>query len=192
MGREPGLVDRCSPCTQEVEVLTSTEGTCPNHFSDPVDQDICTQCTLSWKIVVSEWRSVTVVSLNVGGGVPLIKPAKLCMCTQNTTKTMRTDAWRWVCGAVVPYRWATRGTSLPDWNTHMYMYVRYHCFPALLTSRLLCTHCCSKSTVLKPHCLLQFLINDPLYVWLCEDFWNFKHFPNSYGILEMLNFCAVY
>ena len=27
------------------------------------------------------------VSLNVGGGVRLIKPAKLCMCTQNTTRT---------------------------------------------------------------------------------------------------------
>ena len=25
------------------------------------------------------------VSLNVGGGVRLIKPAKLCICTQNTT-----------------------------------------------------------------------------------------------------------
>ena len=32
---------------------------------------------LSWKIVVSEWRSVTAVSLNFGGGIRLIKPAKL-------------------------------------------------------------------------------------------------------------------
>ena len=31
------------------------------------------------------------VSLNVGGGVGLIKPAKLYMCTQNTTNTKRTD-----------------------------------------------------------------------------------------------------
>ena len=29
-----------------------------------------------------EWRSVIAVSLNVGGGVRLIKPAKLYMCTQ--------------------------------------------------------------------------------------------------------------
>ena len=36
------------------------------------------------------------VSLNVGCGVCLIKPAKLCMCTQNTTNTMRTAAWH-VC-----------------------------------------------------------------------------------------------
>ena len=36
------------------------------------------------------WRSVIAVSLNVGGGVRLIKPAKLCMCTQNTTNTTRT------------------------------------------------------------------------------------------------------
>ena len=34
------------------------------------------------------------VSLNVGGGVRLIKPAKLCMCTQNTTDTTWTDARR--------------------------------------------------------------------------------------------------
>ena len=44
--------------------------------------DIRTQCALSWKIVVSEWRTVIAVSLSVGGGVRLIKPAKLYMCTQ--------------------------------------------------------------------------------------------------------------
>ena len=36
------------------------------------------------------------------------------MCTQNTTNTMRTDARRQVCAAMVPYRWATRGTSLRE------------------------------------------------------------------------------
>ena len=39
-----------------------------------------------------------------GGGVRLIKPAKLYMCTQNTTDTTRTDARRRVCSAMVPYR----------------------------------------------------------------------------------------
>ena len=34
------------------------------------------------------------VSLNVGGGVCLIKPAKQYMCTQNTTTTTRTDVRR--------------------------------------------------------------------------------------------------
>ena len=76
--------------------------------------DIRTQWALSWKIVVSEWRSVIAVSLNVGCGVRLIKPAKLCMCTQNTTNTTRTDTRRRVCAAMVPYRWATRGTSLRE------------------------------------------------------------------------------
>ena len=38
------------------------------------------------------------------GGVGLIKPAKLCMCMQNTTNTTRTDARRRVCAAMVPYR----------------------------------------------------------------------------------------
>ena len=47
--------------------------------------------------MVSEWRSVIAVSLNVGGDVRLIKPAKLCMCMQNTTNTTRTDARRRVC-----------------------------------------------------------------------------------------------
>ena len=79
---------------QEVEGSTPTGGTCPNDFSDQIDQDICTQWALSWKIVVSEWRSVIAVSLNVGGGVRLKKLAKLCMCMQNTTKTMQTDARR--------------------------------------------------------------------------------------------------
>ena len=99
---------------QGVEGSTPTGGTCPKDFSDPIDQDIRTQWALSWKIVVSEWRSVIAVSLNVGGGVRLIKPAKLCMCTQNTTNTTRRDARRRVCAAMVPYRWATRGTSLRE------------------------------------------------------------------------------
>ena len=99
---------------QEVEGLTPTGGTCPNDFSDPIDQNIRTQWALSWKIVVSEWRSVIAVSLNVGGGVRLIKPAKLCMCTQNTTRTTRTDERHRVCAAMVPYRWATRGTSVRE------------------------------------------------------------------------------
>ena len=54
------------------------------------------------------------VSLKVSGGVRLIKPAKLCMCTQNTTNTTRTDARRQVCAAMVPYHLATRGTSLRE------------------------------------------------------------------------------
>ena len=58
----------------------------PCDFSNPIDQDIRTQCALSWKIVVSEWRSVIAVSLNIGGGVRLIKPAKLCMCMQTHYK----------------------------------------------------------------------------------------------------------
>ena len=62
----------------------STQSGCtyPNDFSDSRDQDIRAQCALSWKIMVSEWRSVIAVSPNIGGGVRLIKPAKLYMCTQ--------------------------------------------------------------------------------------------------------------
>ena len=71
---------------QGVEGSTPTGGTCQNDFSNPVDQDIHTQCALSWKIVVSEWRSVSAVSLNVGGGIHLINPAKLYMCIQTHYK----------------------------------------------------------------------------------------------------------
>ena len=86
--REPGLVDRVLALHAGSPGFDPTRGTCPNDFSDPTDQDIC---TLSWKIVVSEWQSVIAVSLNVGGGARLIKQAKLCMCTQITTNTTRTD-----------------------------------------------------------------------------------------------------
>ena len=72
--------------TQEVEGSTTTCGTCPNDFSDPTDQDICTQCALSWKIVVSEWGSVIAVSLNVSGGFRLIKLATLYMSMQKHYK----------------------------------------------------------------------------------------------------------
>ena len=54
------------------------------------------------------------VSLNVGHDVRRFKPSKLYMCTENTTNTMRTDARRRVYAAMVPYRRATRGTSLRE------------------------------------------------------------------------------
>ena len=55
-----------------VEGSTPTMSTCLNDFSDPIYQDIRTQYALSWKIVV-----VIAVSLNVNGGVHLIKLEKL-------------------------------------------------------------------------------------------------------------------
>ena len=130
----------CSPCTQEVEGLTPTRGTCPNDFSDPIDQDICTQWALSWKIVVSEWRSVIAVSLNVGGGVRLIKPAKLCMCMQNTTNTTRTDAGHQVCAANVPYCWTTRATSLRELEYTHTLPVRFINYLQVCTAFVECKH----------------------------------------------------
>ena len=82
-GQAPGLVDRVMT---GVEGYTPTGGTCPNYFSNPIDQYIHTQCALSLKTVVSEWRSVIPVSLTVGGGVCLIKPSKLYVCTQTHYK----------------------------------------------------------------------------------------------------------
>ena len=69
--------------------------------------------------MLAEWRSVIAVSLNVGGGVRLIKPAKLYMCTQNTTNTTRMDTWRRVCAE----KWFRTAEPLGEhryenWNTH--------------------------------------------------------------------------
>ena len=47
-----------------------------------IDQDICTQCALSWNIVISERWPVIAVSLNIDSGIRLIKHAKLYMCTK--------------------------------------------------------------------------------------------------------------
>ena len=66
---------------QEVDGSTPFRGTYPNDFSDQTDQDIRTKCALSWK-----WRSVIAVSLNVGSGIRLIKPAKVYMCMQTHYK----------------------------------------------------------------------------------------------------------
>ena len=100
----PGLMDRMFTFTQKVEGSVPISGSFPNDFSDPIDQDIRNQFALSWKIVVSERQSVIAVSMNVGGGIRLIKPAKLYICAQNTTDTTRTYAGRWLCAAMVPYR----------------------------------------------------------------------------------------
>ena len=66
---------------QEVDGSIPFRGTYPNDFSDQTDQDIRTQCALSWK-----WRFVNAVSLNVGSGVRLNKQAKAYMCTQTHYK----------------------------------------------------------------------------------------------------------
>ena len=71
---------------QEVDGLTPICGTCMNNFSDPINQDICTQCALSWKIKISEWRAVIAVSLNIGNSIPIFKPAKLYMSMQKHYK----------------------------------------------------------------------------------------------------------
>ena len=62
--------------------------------------------------------AVIAVSLNVSGGVRLIKPAKLYMCTQNTTNTTRMTH---VAGCVRQwFRTAEplRERCYENWNTH--------------------------------------------------------------------------
>ena len=55
------------------------------------------------------------VSLNVGGGVRLIKPAKLYMCTQNTTNTTRTTH-----GAGCVRQWFHSGNVVTRIGIHTY------------------------------------------------------------------------
>ena len=59
---EPGLVDRVLALHAGSRGFDSTRGHMSERFSDPVDQDIRTQWALSWKIVVSEWRSLIAVN----------------------------------------------------------------------------------------------------------------------------------
>ena len=104
MAKRSAWPSGCSPFTQGVEGSTPNGGTCPNDFPDPIDQDIRTKCALSWKMVVLEWRSVIAVSLNVLGGVHLIKPAKLYMCTQTHYKQDEDGRTAPGGAAMVPYR----------------------------------------------------------------------------------------
>ena len=61
--------------------------------------------------VVSEWRSVIAVSLNIGGSICRIKPAKLYMCTQNTTHT-EVMCLIWVCTlGQWPHKTSITGTN---------------------------------------------------------------------------------
>ena len=62
-----------------------------NDFPDPIDQDIRTQCALSWEIVVSEWRSVIAMLLNVGGDVRFINRQN---CVHVRAKILQTQRGR--------------------------------------------------------------------------------------------------
>ena len=90
----------CSLCKHEVGGSTPTGGTCPNDFSDPIDQDIGTQCALRWKIVVSEWQLVIAVSV-----ASALSNRQNCTCARkNTTNITRPDARGQLCTAIVLYR----------------------------------------------------------------------------------------
>ena len=59
--------------------------------------------------MVSECRSVNAVSLNVGGGIPHNKPAKLYMCTQKHYK-------HYEDGRMAPGDWITHTRKSPVVN----------------------------------------------------------------------------
>ena len=82
---------------------TPTGGTYAIDFSDPIDQDVRTQCALEsgGRWLQCHWTAVA--------------SALSSMCTQNTTKT---DARRRMFAAMVPYRWATRERRYENWIAH--------------------------------------------------------------------------
>ena len=88
--------------------------------------------------MVSEWRSVIAVSLNVGGGVRLIKPAKLCMCTQ----ILQTQRGRTHSAGCVR-QWFRTAELLgerryEDWNTYTKIFFVLISFPEFLFQFLFC------------------------------------------------------
>ena len=87
---EPGLVDRVLALHAVSRGFDSHRG----HISERFFRSNRRGYPHPVSAELENWRSVIAVSLNVGGGVRLIRPAKLCMCTQNTTNTTRTDARR--------------------------------------------------------------------------------------------------
>ena len=78
----------------------------------------------------------------VGGGVRLIKPAKLGMCTQNTTNTTRTDARHWFVRQWFRTTEPLGERRYENWNTYTQTHTRKHtqcacvcvCIPILVTT----------------------------------------------------------
>ena len=85
----PGLRDRVFPIHAGSRGFNSHGGTCPNDFSDPTDQDIHTQCALSWKTVVSEWRLGDCSVTERGQWLPTYQTSKTVHVHANTLQTRR-------------------------------------------------------------------------------------------------------
>ena len=83
---EPGLVDRVFAVYAESRGFDSHRRHMSERFFRSNRPGFRNQCTLSWKIVVSERRSMIAVLLNVGGGVRLTNSAKLYICMQTHYK----------------------------------------------------------------------------------------------------------
>ena len=91
----PGLVGRVFAVQTGNRGFDSHRRQMSEQFSDPMDQDTRTQCT--------------------SAGASALLNRRNCTCApRNTTNTMRTDERRRVGATMVPYRWATWGTSLRE------------------------------------------------------------------------------
>ena len=113
---EPGLVDRVLALHVGSRGFDSHRG----HMSERFFRSNRPGCPhpVSSELEISGIRvSVIAVSLNVGGGIRLIKPAKLCMCTQ-TLRIQRGQTH----GAGCVRQWFRTAEPLGErhenWNTH--------------------------------------------------------------------------
>ena len=118
---EPGLVDRVLALHAGSRGFHSHRGHMSEQFFRSNRPGYPHPVSSELELVVSEWRSVMAVSLNVGGGVRLIKPAKLYMCTQ----TLQTQRGR-THGTGCVRQWFRTAEPLGErryenWNTHTRM-----------------------------------------------------------------------
>ena len=125
---EPGLVDRVLALHAGSRGFDSHRGHMSERFFPSNRPGYPHPVSSELETVVSEWWSVTAVSPNVGGGVRLIKPAKLYMCMRNTTNTMRTH------GAGCVRQWFCTAEPLGErcyenWNTHTHLFMWELSFP---------------------------------------------------------------
>ena len=115
---EPGLVDWVLALHAGSRGVESHRGHMSERFFRSNRPGYPPPLSSELEIVLSEWRSVIAVSLNVGGGVRLIKPPN-CTCARKTLQTQRGRTH----GAGCVRQWFCTAEPLGErryenWNTH--------------------------------------------------------------------------
>ena len=102
----------CSLFMQEVEGSTPT-GRTSEQFSSPIDQDICTQCALSRKIVVSQSSGQWLQCHWLLAVVSALSDWQNCTCAHKKNYKHNKDGCMVLMRkALVWFAWATRGNAI--------------------------------------------------------------------------------